>query len=149
MRAIEIAKESDKFFRRLIGEAIVNRLGVPARRHDFFRSKLGKMLGESALAQIHEATDFSDRFLPVAQSTENRQSLLAREKLQKMGGVARTRLKRFDRNRRRAARPRSGARGWFSFRTHPGTFVYSTVYVNREFACRERWSVFQDDGDAG
>ncbi len=136
MRAVKVAKETDQLHRRFISKAVIDRLGVPARRDDPFRAKLCKMLGKRALAQIHILPEFADRLLSVAQAAQDRQSLLAREEFKEMRGVARTRLERLDRRRWRAFLWPLPTRGFRFDRSHRYIFVYSEIRVNPPSAAR-------------
>jgi len=130
MRTVKVAKETDQLHRRFIGKAVIDRLGVPARRDDPFRAKLCKVLGKRPLAQIHVLPEFADRLLPVAQAAEDRQALLAREEFKEMRGVPRTGFKRLDRRRRRAWLWPLLTHGFRFDRSHHSIFVYSEISVN-------------------
>lgn len=128
MTAIEIAKDAYQLLGGGISKAIIDRLRVPPRRDDFLGAQLRQMLRKRALAQRDEFSEFADRHFAAGKATKNRKALLAGEKLQKMRGLARARLKHLDGRSDgfRFTRLRRGTNDFFHFRI----FVYSAYSVN-------------------
>ena len=80
-RAIHLIESFQNFARGIACDRVVDRLGIPPRRHQAILAKEGKMLGHRGVPKAQEFGKVADRALAIDQLTDNEQPVAVGERL--------------------------------------------------------------------